>query len=392
MDRDKIIVKPPEIVGDNMIKITFTCTKKLEPFFIEKVLWVQYNRKINSVPKSLSVIPLLCNILPIAWVTDADIYVEEADSRFLRSVEIIRNSFQVLYPQLKFSGKLYAKSVVENSGYGQRKSATLFSGGVDSLTTFIRKRHEKPGLITVWGSDIAHTNSKAWELVKNSTLQFGRQKQVPNFILKTNFRSMLNYQQLIHTFSINWWGNIQHGYALLGLCAPICYAEGIHTLYIPSTYSSKLQGYPWASHPSIDANVKWGETSVIHDGYELTRQDKLRVISEYIHSVDPSLQIRVCWESSGGKNCSFCEKCSKTMVGLLLAGVNPNRHGFTMDKQRLDYIKTSILQKWKFSKGDKYHWEYIQKAVPPAKAKIPSEYASFFSWLEKMDIDKLRAN
>jgi hypothetical protein len=392
MDRDKIVVKPPEIVGDNMIKIAFTCTKKLEPFFIEKVLWVQYNRKINGVPKSLSVIPLLCNILPIAWVADADIYVEEVDSRFLRSVEIIRNSFQVLYPQLKFSGKLYAKSAVENSGYSQRKSATLFSGGVDSLATFIRKRNERPGLITVWGSDIAHTNSKAWELVKNTTLQFGRQKQVPNFILKTNFRSMLNYQQLIHTFSINWWGHIQHGYALLGLCAPISYAEGIHTLYIPSTYSSKLQDYPWASHPSIDANVKWGETSVIHDGYELTRQDKLRVISGYIHSVDPSLQIRVCWESSGGKNCSYCEKCSKTMVGLLLAGVNPNRHGFTMDKQRLDYIKTSILQKWKFSKGDKYHWKYIQKAVPLAKAKIPSEYASFFSWLEKVDVDKFRVN
>jgi hypothetical protein len=389
LDREKIIVKQPEIYDDYMIKCSFSCPKKLEPFFTEKLLWVKYNRKIRGVPKHLLTIPLLTNILPIAWASDVDVHVEEIDGQFLRSAEIVRNSFQVLYPKLSFRGKIYAKSIIENRGYSHRNSATLFSGGVDSLTTYIRKRQEKPSLITVWGSDIAHTNSKAWKLVEQATLNFAKRKKVPNIFLKSNFRSMLNYRKLIDTFSINWWGNIQHGYALIGLSAPITYTEGVKTLYIPSTYSNKLTDYPWGSHPLIDANVKWGETSVVHDGYELTRQDKLGVIARYIHSVDPALQIRVCWESSGGKNCSFCEKCSKTMVGLFLAGVDPNRHGFKMNRQTLDHIKTSFMQKWKFSKGDKYHWVYIQKAVVLKKAKIPPEYASFFAWLEKVDLSKI---
>jgi hypothetical protein len=389
LDRNKIIVKHPEIVGDNTLKCSFSCSKKLESFFKEKVLWVKFNRKIKGVPKSLLAIPLLSNILPIAWASDADVHVEEIDSQFLRSAEIVRNSFQALYPKLKFRGKIYAKSIVETRGYNKQKSAALFSGGVDSITTYIRKRQEGPGLITVWGSDIAHTNDKSWKLVKQNNLNFGKQNKVSNLFLQTNFRSMINYKKLINKFSLNWWGNIQHGYALLGLCAPISYIEGIKTLYIPSTYSNKLPDYPWGSHPSIDVNVKWGETSVVHDGYELTRQDKLNVISEYIRSEDPSLQIRVCWKSSGGKNCSHCEKCSKTMVGLYLAGVDPNRHGFTMNKRTLDNIKVKFLQKWKFSKGDKYHWEYIQKSVSRNKSNIPHEYAEFFSWLEKVDISKI---
>ncbi|OAT79720.1 hypothetical protein A6P54_16640 [Bacillus sp. MKU004] len=385
MKKNKITINKPVVKDPHTLACSFSCPKKMNVLFREKTQWVKYNKDISNVPGSILAIPLLTNILPIAWASGIDVEIDEIDRDFLESAEAVKNAFQQLHPQLNFKGTIHAKSIVQNTCYSSQKSGQLFSGGVDSIATYIRRKEEDPALLSIWGTDVAVNNSKGWEKVKHHILEFSQPRNAANLFIQSNFRSMLRYSRISSRFSINWWGLIQHGYALLGLCAPLTHSEGLRTLYIPSSFSSKFPELPWGSHPKTDNKVKWGETSVIHDGYEITRQEKLGIIADMIRNEDPSMPVRVCYKSSTGDNCGVCEKCSRTIIGLLLEGIDPSNHGLPVNQVILDKIKHNLLEeKWKMLELNVHLWIDIANHVPLKKEKIPPEYDSFFTWIEGM--------
>lgn len=390
--RNKLIVKAPKIVDDHSVYCDFTYSTGINMFFKVNTFFVEYNSKINNVPRSILIIPFLSNICPIAWASDTDIYLEEIDKEFLESLKLIKDSFQKMYPNLKLSGDIYVDKIIESKGYSRKNSAVLFSGGVDSLTTFIRTRNENPYLITIWGADIRLHQYDAWKKVKLQITEFGRKYRVGNLFIKSNFRTFIDYTMLNKAYAkyvVSWWGGVQHGLGLLGLCAPLTFSEGISTIYNAATRTETEPFFiPWGSHPSIDNHVKWGETETIHDGYELTRQDKLGVISKYIKSIDSKLQLRVCYSSNTGGNCCQCEKCCRTVVGLLLEDINPNEHGFNINKNIFEYIQVQFEQgKWKLTNGgSRFIWEDIKRnAVVKAYNIKSSEARDFFMWLQKIN-------
>lgn len=360
----------------------------MQGFFKETTFWAKYDREITQVPKSLLIIPLLTNLLPLAWACGVDVLVQELDRKFLKSSDSVRQILQKLYPAYTFSGKLYTRAIVKNNSYSHKKKASLFSGGVDSITTFIRKKKEKPLLVTVWGSDIKLEHVDAWKKVQTEIRTFGKKNALLNAFITSNFRSFLDYSNINKHFSISWWGHIQHGYALLGLCAPLSYTEGLDTIYIPSSYSKEL---PWGSTPKLDNQVKWGQTSAVHDGFELTKHNKLEVISKYIKKVNPALQLRVCYKSVHGDNCGKCLKCTRTMIGLLMEGLTPNRHGFPINSELYENTRSNFLKgKWKLSEGEFNTWLNIQKNLANKRKNFPSEGQDFIDWLEKVDIKKFK--
>ena len=46
----------------------------------------EYNENIERVPKNIAVIPFIVNVLPIVWLTDAILEVEELDRTFYNSI------------------------------------------------------------------------------------------------------------------------------------------------------------------------------------------------------------------------------------------------------------------------------------------------------------------
>src|SRR5699024_3401524 len=121
---------------------------------------------ISYVPESILVIPLLANICPIAWITDSVIYCDQVDKKFLESLTVVRDSFRKMYPKHRWEGELITDSLVNNQKYfgtNQSRSALFFSGGVDSLASYIQTRFEKPSLIAVWGADISVDNIEGWQ-------------------------------------------------------------------------------------------------------------------------------------------------------------------------------------------------------------------------------------
>src|SRR5208337_3123909 len=84
-------------------------------------------------------------------------------------------------------------------------------------------------------------------------------------------------------------------------------------------------------------------------------------IAGYIKNEYNSLYIRSCWASDKGNNCSKCEKCSRTIIGLELAGINPNDHGFSIEADTFANIKENLMNgKWIFSYDEQYMWNDIK--------------------------------
>ena len=131
------------------------CFRLTEPLFYE------YSEIIKDVPKSIAILPFLCNIMPLAWLYDAEVIVGEVDRAFYASLAKVKQGFIEMYPMLSFQGSLQAKEIVDNSfAVTEPKSAVFFSGGVDSNFSVISHLEERPALMTILGADIALTDQK----------------------------------------------------------------------------------------------------------------------------------------------------------------------------------------------------------------------------------------
>jgi len=156
-------------------------------------------------------------------------------------------------------------------------------------------------------------------------------------------------------------------------------------VYISSTFNSEFQ-QSWGTHPEIDDQVRWASTQVVHEGLNLTRQQKLGVIARHVYGANPPVLIRVCWGRS--TNCGRCEKCIRTIIGLLLTGLDPNDHGFKFRAADLAEIRrrleTGSLGLRPLHKG---FWLEIQEQARQNPTIIVPGCGSFFAWLSEAPAD-----
>lgn len=134
---------------------------------------------------------------------------------------------------------------------------------------------------------------------------------------------------------------------MAGIAAPLAYIKHYNCLYIASTYCEKQKGhYVCASDPLIDNNIAFGNTSIVHDGYNMHRQQKIHYLCHERKKLNlPYLNLRVCWQNNAnGKNCINCEKCFRTIMDIIAEKENPNKYGLEYNKEIRKRIK-------KFLKG-----------------------------------------
>jgi len=185
----------------------------------------------------------------------------------------------------------------------------------------------------------------------------------------------------------SWWASVQHGIVLTGLLAPLTALDDVGTVYIPSTNSPEFDSkYPWGSCPDIDNNISWSDVKVVHDGYELSRQEKIKYIKDnYIQQGKKLSNIKVCSSSTVDGNCGRCFKCYQTMVGLLLEGLNPNEYGFSIDTESLELVKQYII-KSKFDPDEYSLWRDIQTHIPEKIERDLHGSYGFFNWFKDFGI------
>ena len=385
------------LVSDNKISYDWLVEGDIkECFKISEPLFYEYSSRIGNVPESIAVLPLLCNILPIVWLYDAELIVNEVDEAFFRSLTEVKKSFVAMYPMLAFKGNISVNRLVANRmPTAKSKTAVFFSGGVDSNFTLINHLEEHPALITLIGADVDINDRCGTEALKQLMYKASSQYDLDSVYVLSSFRRCLNYRKLdakVAASQNGYWGGFQHGMAICGQAFPYAYEKGIERIYIASSrWVHDKDFHAWGSAPEIDSNLKFAAGCVIHDGYyEYNRQDKVKYISEYVERTGQNIDIHVCWETSGGENCCCCEKCFRTMFELLLVGADPNRYGFRYTP------KTGLIMEKYFQHVLIIHdavrerWIEMQKKYLDDKCILIDDQS--FQWLKTFDFNKENAD
>ena len=268
------------------------CFNEESPFFVE------YNEEIE-IPKSIAMIPLIANLLPVSWLYDGDIIVEEIDEDFFGCIEDVKAGYKNMYKQVEFKGKVVAGKKVKNFLQGN-DSAMMFSGGVDAFNTLITHINERPRLLTVHGADVRLDDSKGWKQVENQVDETKNMFNLNSTMVASNFRIFIK-EDILHTYTMQvanegWWHGFHHMLGLVGLVAPITYMHGCSKLYIASSFCAEDKDeYTCASDPTTDNYVRFCGAQLIHDGYELNRQRKVNNIVDFTKQKKITLPIHVCW-------------------------------------------------------------------------------------------------
>lgn len=194
------------------------------------------------------------------------------------------------------------------------KTASFFSGGVDSFFTAIQRRELSDGrlqypvddLINVGGLDIALSQKDAYVRMQ-AVLEAAAAELGKKFVrLVTNVR-----QTRLDTAE---WGYLYHSGAISSVALAL--EERYAAALIGSTFGySDLA--PWGSHPLTDPLYSTSRTRIVHDGASF---DKLTKILAVAKSPVAMKYLHVCATVGTDENCGNCHKCYRTMATLEVAG------------------------------------------------------------------------
>jgi hypothetical protein len=380
---DYLVLEKPVITNKNTVICGFESSPGIQQTFKGNTFFASYGDiDLTSVPESLLIIPALASLAPIAWARNATVYVPKLDSVFFDALQAVKKSLQIMHPRISWTGEVQPESLVTTRDYPSSRSALLFSGGIDSLTSYVVHQNEKPLLVSVLGPDrnSIEFNLKLKELSSFSSKQGSRFTPVC-----TNMESLFVAKHL--PFGGGWWWTrVQHGLAYLGLCAPLSPVEQIGRIYLASTHTRESQ-IPWGSHPSIDNNVTWASTTAQHDCYHLSRQEKIKILATYIRAENPQVKIRICYQGPDHTNCSQCGKCCRTIIGLAAVGIDPNLHGFHCDAHKLADIRYRLShRKFLLDANNLSMWKDIQKNLPGSPSLQMIGLNDFFTWFENFPL------
>jgi len=393
--RDTIEIGEPKIINGQRVTHRLRGPRSVENFLLEDSFWAEYDVRIEDLPPSILAIPCVSNVVLIAWALGADLKIAQIDQAFAESLEKVCTTLRGFYPGLPFKTRIFASRV--SNSYASDRTALLFGAGVDSLASYVRHRQLHPTLIGVLGADIPLEEKAHWESVKKRNEGFAIAENLTFRTAASNLRAFLDQRFLIHEFrkklhGRDWWGGLQQGLGMAGLCAPICARDGISQLLISATHTKSFKS-PEASHPLIDNNIRMGSTKVVHDGYDLSRQEKIRhILKREIEDHPSKLPFRVCNSiPRSALNCSHCEKCARTIVGLILEDIDPRTLGFSVNHDTLGDLRSRLESgAFELTASLKWHWNDIQRHIPPSLDHDLYGARTFFMWFRSFDIENSR--
>ncbi len=216
--------------------------------------------------------------------------------------------------------EIKAEAVVADT-HEPRRTASFFSGGVDSFYTYLKHKEDPveadrvDSFILVDGFDIDLRNKPLWNRTLKKIRAIAAAENVELSVVKTNIYGLV--QPIL-----SW--EYSHGGCLAAV--GLFLRRAFRRIYVPSTLSAEEQ-MPWGSSLALDGHWSTESTTFVHDGTEATRINK--VISQIAQSPLALEHLRVCYENeSGAYNCGKCDKCLRTMVNLYVAGALENSKTF----------------------------------------------------------------
>lgn len=195
-----------------------------------------------------------------------------------------------------------------------RTAVIAFSGGVDSTTTIFRHHAGLAGRATrriktamlVKGFDIPLDRVEGWQVVVDGATRTLADIGVPLCVVETNWRDVNQS---------DW--EMEHGAAVLSCLRQ--WDEDADSLIMAADHNYRSLVIPWGSNPITNPLLEGEDTSIPFDGGELTRTEKVGLISRWQTGFDA---LRVCYEDDvSGRNCGVCRKCIMTKLNAIVLGL-----------------------------------------------------------------------
>ena len=382
-------------VDKGYVEYKFEVTGILKQYFTTDTFFIDYQEDVSSVPQSILVAPFVASILPLMWVTNTVMWVEEIDQAFYDSMFKVKEAYQRLFSHYSLKGNLIPARFVDNKLDVKREALLLFSGGVDANCSYVRIHQKNPILFNIqgWYNQLSDENIAADADIRDIT-EFAQKEERDFTYAKSNFAVIVNAdlwsKHIQPQLGTSWWFGFQHSMAFISIAIPLAYKLGVKAIYIASSIPMG-EFMLCASHVTTDSEFRYADAGkCIHDGSELVRQDKVKVIVDYQKKSSKPYPMRVC--SFNDRNCCECEKCFRTVLGLVAETADVKDFGFYLDKPLKEYWYDVMYRRSGLMGFDseKIHWPYI---IPRMKAnydKMTQEQKEFVDWFLTFDFAKMQ--
>ena len=218
------------------------------------------------------------------------------------------------------------------------RAAMVLSGGIDSLATLrLNRRHfpaNHPGAIRdgliIHGFDIGGVVERGmkypvFDRARQALAAVADDADISLIPVYTNIRHLCDERTL--------WLDYFFGAVLAA--AGHAFSSRINLLYIASSFDLPNL-VPCGSHPLLDPLYSSHELRIHHAHAELPRMEKLRIVSEWPAAFQ---NFRVCLANVPDRlNCGKCEKCVRTMLGLVGLGRLDQTRAFIEDDVTPDML------------------------------------------------------
>jgi hypothetical protein len=409
MCMDEIVVKNSGLVGRRLTTLV-EVPRGLRKYFKSFRFFAEYDADIVA-DRSILNIPMVATILPFAWLTGVDVYVEALDQTFKASMDQLQQVFQTYYPKISFKTHITVDRLVENEievGDPLERTALLFSGGVDSTHSLVTHLHLKPRLIMLWGIDgyPYPENAVQWETIIATYSQFAQRLGLPYHVVKTNDSVILDERRISHDFhqfiyDAQFRMVLQHTFLLLPLAAPLSMGRFDRFLLSgdrPPETDDNLRGSRIlrahsATQPITDEKFVWATLTVNHIG-EMRRKDKIvGAITDYLQNDDLTLKVCLRKLERPQLNDNACAKCLTTITYLILAGIDPNQCGFQVSEATWtrfkEYLEHDLKQE---TVGTVPGFRKMQKSLPDHVEQDFYGFNAFLDWFSNFDLQYKEKN
>lgn len=217
--------------------------------------------------------------------------------------------------------KIEARTASGPSEGNRTTRAGLFlSGGIDSLAALRRNRmhypREHPGSIRdgllLHGFDVGGVVAKGpkyhvFDRARAAISAVAEDAGVELVPVYTNIRHLCDEREL--------W--LQKFFGAVLAAVAHAFSRRVDLVYVAASYDIPNLA-PCGSHPLLDPEYSSCDLSIRHRDVALTRLEKLRLVADW----DVARQnMRVCLQNVPDRlNCGWCEKCVRTMTGLVAIG------------------------------------------------------------------------
>lgn len=397
-----IRIGEPQVRGDR-VDIDFTVSEGLDQYFRDKHFYAVYEDAELEDNEGIAVVPLISSIITLAWLEEADIYVDRVDRVFHESMNHLQGVFQSMpYRDIPFNTEIHANEFVVN-GSNVEGYALFFSGGLDSTYCLYKHLGNEPHLLMVLGFDVWRSNTRnreIWSEWRTTYREYAESVGLPITFIRTNTREIMREHIVQRNHSEKfypklYWNSMRHSPMLIGLAAPLSINRFNRVMISASRHSSRRpETHIFCSYPETDEIFKWGDVEVKHCGY-IPRGEKIKYIKPMLQRGEVS-GFRPCWHPVKGLNCNRCEKCYRTILALLLENVDPNQCGLKAGRGTYKEMKKFIL-----GEGDKKldrasnvyegYWLPMKKNIPLDidKDRGVDGSSMFMEWYRDLPVNRI---